>query len=63
MSKYYKGKYLILKIAATAILLTTILLNQFGTLSSTFNSIIMIVVFIAFFIIYDKMRKNEEHKE
>ncbi|WHY77324.1 hypothetical protein QNH20_25165 [Neobacillus sp. WH10] len=59
MSKYYKGKYLILKVIGTLIVLSSLLLTQYGLISNTLNTIFIIVTLITFFVIDYNMRKNE----
>ena len=59
MSKYYKGKYLILKVIGTLIVLSSLLLTQYGLISNKLNTIFIIVTLITFFVIDHNIRKNE----
>jgi predicted membrane protein len=58
MSKYYKGKYLILKVIGTLIVLSSLLLTQYGLISNKLNAIFIIVTLITYFVIDHNMRKN-----
>ncbi|ALX48282.1 hypothetical protein AOX59_06475 [Lentibacillus amyloliquefaciens] len=61
MSKYFKGKFLRLRIIFTVILLSIITLSLYGLISNTLNSFFMGVALIVFFIAESNLRKNEPH--
>lgn len=60
MSKYFKGQFLITKIAVTVVILTLLTLTQYGLISNSLNALFMIVVLMGFFITDSNLRKKEQ---
>lgn len=57
--KYFKGKFLIAKLIATAIILGLIILRNYELISNMLNIILTMITLVLFFIINSNLRKNE----
>lgn len=61
MSKYFKGRFLFLKIVTTIIILGFITLTQYGVISNMLNGLFVIITLGVFFVVDSNLRKNEEY--